>query len=132
MPAGLACQGGGPGRVLRLLPFGPEGPCTRFRHVIMSRPLLLVTGGEGMRQLLLVLGLCLPIGVASAQTFGEITGQVTDQSGAVVTGVSITATNTATNASRATRTNASGIYSFPAMSPGAYQLKVEATGFQPM
>src|SRR5947208_10321814 len=85
-----------------------------------------------MRQLLLVLGLCLPIGVASAQTFGEITGEVKDQSGAIAPNVSITATNTATNASRTTRTNDAGIYSFPALSPGNYQLKVEAPGFQPM
>src|SRR5712691_5109822 len=85
-----------------------------------------------MRQLLLVFGLRLPIGVASAQTFGEITGEVKDQSGAIAPGVSITATNTATNAVRGTRTNEAGIYSFPAMTPGTYQLKVEAAGFQPM
>src|SRR5712691_5924087 len=83
-----------------------------------------------MRQLLLVLGLCLTIGVASAQTFGEITGEVKDQSGAVAPNASVTATNTATNASRTTRSNEAGIYSFPALLPGPYQVKVEAPGFQ--
>jgi carboxypeptidase family protein len=83
-----------------------------------------------MRSLFLFLGLVLPIGVTSAQTFGEITGEVTDQSGAVAPNASITAVNTATNASRATRTNAAGIYSFPALVPGTYQVKVEAPGFQ--
>ena len=85
-----------------------------------------------MRQLFLFLVLVLPVGVASAQTFGEITGEVTDQSGAVAPNVSITAVNTATNVSRATRTNAAGIYNIPALVPGTYQVKLEAQGFQPM
>jgi len=83
-----------------------------------------------MRQLFVLLGLVLPIGVTSAQTFGEITGEVTDQSGAIAPNASVTATNTATNASRTTRTNEAGIYSFPALVPGPYQVKVEAPGFQ--
>ena len=83
-----------------------------------------------MRQLFVLLGLCLPIGVASAQTFGEITGEVTDQSGAIAPNASVTATNTATNGARTTLTNASGIYSFPALVPGPYQVRVEAAGFQ--
>src|SRR5713101_8241504 len=83
-----------------------------------------------MRQLFVLLGLCLPIGIVSAQTFGEITGEVKDQSGAVAPNASVTATNTATNASRTTRSNEAGIYSFPALLPGPYQIKVEAPGFQ--
>jgi len=83
-----------------------------------------------MRQSLLLLGLCLPFGPAWAQTFGEITGEVRDQSGAVAPNASITATNTDTNAARTTRTNEAGIYSFPALVPGPYQVKVEAPGFQ--
>ena len=83
-----------------------------------------------MRQLFVLLGLVLTIGVASAQTFGEITGEVTDQSGAIAPNASVTATNTGTNGSRTTRTNEAGIYSFPALVPGPYQVKVEAPGFQ--
>ena len=65
-----------------------------------------------MRQLLILLGLTLPMGIASAQTFGEITGEVKDQSGAVVPGIPVTVTNTGTNASRTTNTNDAGLYSF--------------------
>src|SRR6266853_786014 len=83
-----------------------------------------------MRKLILCLGLCLSIGIWSAQTFGEITGEVRDASGAVVPRAAVAATNTATNASRTTVTNAEGIYSFPALNPGTYQVKVEAPGFQ--
>ncbi len=74
--------------------------------------------------------LTLPIGIASAQTFGEINGEVTDQTGAVAANANVTATHTATNTTRTTRTNEVGLYSFPALNPGAYQVKVEVPGFQ--
>ena len=41
--------------------------------------------------------LCVAMGVASAQTSGEITGEVKDPSGAVMPNASVTVTNTATN-----------------------------------
>jgi len=85
-----------------------------------------------MRQLFLILVLNLLINAASAQTFGEITGEVKDPSGAVAPNASITATNTATNLSRTKRSNEAGIYSFPALIPGTYQVRVEASGFQPV
>ena len=71
----------------------------------------------------------LSLSYASAQTSGEITGEVRDQSGAIAPNAAVTATNTATNVSRSTLTNASGVYSFPELTPGRYQVKVAATGF---
>ncbi len=65
-----------------------------------------------------------------AQTFGEITGEVKDPSGAVAPNANVTATNTGTNVSRSTTTNDSGIYSFPGLIPGPYQVRVTATGFE--
>ena len=51
-----------------------------------------------MKSFRLVLGLlCMTLGIASAQTVGEITGEVKDQSGANAPNVSVTATNIATN-----------------------------------
>src|SRR5713101_6661509 len=85
-----------------------------------------------MRHLVMLMGLCLPISVASAQTSGEITGEVKDQSGAVAPNAAVTVTNAGTNAARSTTTNQAGIYSFPALVPGRYQVKVEAPGFQPV
>src|SRR5450432_536781 len=83
-----------------------------------------------MRRLLPVLGLlCGTFGMAPAQTFGEITGEVKDPSGAVTPNVSVTVTNTATNVARSTVTNTSGVYSFPDLVPGTYQVKVTASGF---
>src|SRR4051794_19615532 len=69
-------------------------------------------------------------GAASAQTFGEITGEVKDPSGAIAQNANVTATNTGTNVSRSTVTNDAGIYSFPGLNPGPYQVKVTAPGFE--
>ena len=82
-----------------------------------------------MKSFRLVLGLlCMTVGIASAQTVGEITGEVKDQSGANAPNVSVTATNTATNVTRSTVTNGSGVYSFPDLAPGMYHVKVARSG----
>jgi hypothetical protein len=65
-----------------------------------------------------------------SQTLGEITGQVTDASGGAVPGARITATNTGTNATRSVLSNDAGVYSFPALQPGAYNVRVEKPGFK--
>lgn len=66
---------------------------------------------------------------ASAQT-AELTGTVTDASGAVVPTARVTATNIATGVPRATITNASGNYLITALLPGSYQITTEAVGFK--
>ena len=85
-----------------------------------------------MRHLLLVVGLVWPIGFASVQTFGEKSrGEVRDQSGAAASNAAVTVTNLETSASRSTTTNDAGVYSFPSLVPGSYQVRVELQGFQP-
>src|SRR5258707_1741308 len=64
------------------------------------------------------------------QTLGEITGEVHDPSGGLVAGATVTATNPATGASRTAVTNQAGVYSFPALQPSSYNLKVEMSGFR--
>src|SRR6516165_5233216 len=64
------------------------------------------------------------------QTLGEITGTVVDPSGAGVPNSVVTLTNTATNAIRNTETNQQGLYTFPSMPPGFYNVKVEHPGFK--
>ena len=59
-----------------------------------------------------------------AQNFAEITGGVTDPSGAVMTGAVVTVTNTATNQTRRSVTNETGTYSLPYLVPGVYDLRV--------
>src|SRR5207247_5363040 len=77
--------------------------------------------------------LCLAVWCASAargQTQGEITGEVSDISGAVIPGAAVIVTNQGTNASRQVATNGVGVYSFPSLLPGLYQVRVEKVGFQ--
>ena len=64
-----------------------------------------------------------------AQTQGGITGTVTDSSGAAVPGATVTVTNTATRGTRIPD-HAEGLYNFPSLPPGNYELKVELQGFK--
>ncbi len=84
-----------------------------------------------MRNINLVFGLLVfTAGTMLAQTGGQIAGEVKDQSGASIPEAAVTVTNTAMNVARSTTTNSSGLYSFPALTPGMYQVKVVAPGFQ--
>ena len=65
-----------------------------------------------------------------AQTFGEITGHVSDLTGAAVPGAAVTLTNVGTNAARKTVTTDAGDYSLPSVPPGIYNLKIEHAGFK--
>ena len=65
-----------------------------------------------------------------AQTQGGVTGKVTDTSAAAVPGATVTVINTATSGKRNTVTNGEGLYSFPGLPPGTYQIKVELQGFK--
>jgi hypothetical protein len=61
---------------------------------------------------------------------GQIAGTVKDKTGAVVANAKVTVTAVDTNVSRTGTTNASGIYTFPALKPAAYKVTIEAAGFQ--
>ena len=65
-----------------------------------------------------------------AQTTGAILGHVKDASGAVLPGVTVTATNSATSETRMARTSADGSYSFPQLPLGDYRVRAELTGFK--
>ena len=71
-------------------------------------------------------------GAATAQslTSGDITGVVTDPSGAVVSGVAVTAKNAETGSTHTQNTNAQGAYRFSLLSPGTYTVSVSAKNFQ--
>src|ERR1051325_3022021 len=58
-----------------------------------------------------------------------LTGAITDQNGALVPGVKLTATHTDTGIKRETVTNSDGIYVFSNLPPGDYELRIEARGF---
>ncbi len=60
---------------------------------------------------------------------GQILGTVSDTSGAVVPGAAVTLTETNQNVSRLGQSNESGLYVFPNLDPGVYQVQVELEGF---
>lgn len=67
-----------------------------------------------------------------AQTInGNIVGQVTDQSGAAVSGATVTATNVDTGLTRSVTTNDEGLYRITALPIGAYTVRAEGAGFAP-
>lgn len=61
---------------------------------------------------------------------GIITGIITDASGAVVPGATVTVTNKETGTARTTMTNAEGLYSAPSLLPAQYVVRVEHEGFR--
>lgn len=61
---------------------------------------------------------------------GSINGLVTDQTGAVVSGAVVTATNTATNVTATQNTPGSGTYVLSPLIPGDYTITITARGFK--
>ena len=60
----------------------------------------------------------------------EITGTVTDPSGALVANAEVKVTNASTNQQRTAASNSSGEFRIQNLAPGAYSLEVSAPGFQ--
>jgi hypothetical protein len=83
--------------------------------------------------LLVAVGLlcCAVSGNAIAQSSNaSLGGTVADASGALIPGVSITATNTATGIVNTVVSNETGVYQFPPLQPGTYKVSAELPGFQ--
>lgn len=84
------------------------------------------------RKIAFVLTLLLAFGVSVARaqyTTGTIQGTVFDPNGAVVPGATVTLRNLSTNATRTYKTGPNGIYLFPALVPGPYEVSATASGF---
>ena len=64
-----------------------------------------------------------------ASVTGTIQGRVTDASGAVLPGVTVTAASPSMIGTQSQVTNENGLYRFPAVPPGTYSLSFELAGF---
>jgi hypothetical protein len=82
-----------------------------------------------VRVALAALVLATTAAVAAAQATGGISGTARDQSGGVLPGVTVTATNTGTGATRTTVSNDTGAYSLPNLPLGSYRLEATLQGF---
>src|SRR5262245_17334733 len=81
-----------------------------------------------MKRILFILAL----GCASlwAQATAQISGTVRDQSGAVLPGVEVTATQTDTGITRSTISNETGSYVLPNLALGPYRVEAALPGFR--
>jgi hypothetical protein len=77
----------------------------------------------------LLVSVCLCTNVWSQAT-AQISGRVTDPTGALIPGVEVTATQTDTNLNRTAVTNETGSYVLPNLPLGPYQLSATLPGFQ--
>ena len=76
------------------------------------------------------LGLVLTSALAYAQATAQLSGRVTDESGGVLPGVSVTVIQTDTGFTRTTVTDDSGTYVLPNLPLGPYRLEIMLTGFR--
>ncbi|MGH9738020.1 MAG: carboxypeptidase regulatory-like domain-containing protein [Candidatus Acidiferrales bacterium] len=91
-----------------------------------------------MKSIRLLLALILAAGLfaisapqllAQTPSTGALTGTVTDPSGAVIAGATVTLTNTGTGQARTATTDANGSYKFGLLDPGTYSVQFSDTGF---
>jgi len=87
---------------------------------------------EKLKTVCLALVMCLSLSslLAAQGTGGRILGRISDPTGAVLSGVKVTATNDATGVSQDSLSNDSGDYVFPNLAVGTYSLSFDLTGFK--
>jgi carboxypeptidase family protein len=86
---------------------------------------------RGVRSILLAAGLlAFTAGSAHAQAIGSIFGKVTDGSGAVLPGVTVTVTGSGLQQPLTVSTSANGTYQLPSVPVGTYTVTFELTGFK--
>ncbi len=68
--------------------------------------------------------------MAQTPSTGALAGTVTDPSGAVIAGATVTLTDTATGQVRTATTDANGSYKFGLLAPGTYSVEFADTGFK--
>ena len=78
---------------------------------------------------LLALAFCAIAGTAHAQVTGTISGYITDQSGGVLPGATVTAESVEQQVVRSAAANEQGFFDLQALPRGQYQVKAELSGF---
>src|SRR6266542_1145645 len=79
---------------------------------------------------ILVLFIAMPVALfAQRATASDLSGTIHDESGAVLPGVTVTATNAATNQTRTAVSDKEGRYYIGALPPGVYTISTELAGF---
>src|ERR1700736_757686 len=87
------------------------------------------------RRIMCVLGailgvLLFSLALFAQGNFGRILGTITDQTGAVLPGATVSVIDTQRGLARTLTTDQAGEYNAPTLIPGAYTVRVEAKGFK--
>src|SRR5439155_13718588 len=72
----------------------------------------------------------LPCGLSAQSTFATVTGTVTDPAGAIIPGVTLTATHIETNIKTTAQSNEAGVYTIAQLKEGDYTLRAQGAGFK--
>jgi hypothetical protein len=107
------------------LSFGSIG---RYQFASKSREIVMQSAKQRMLFLLIVVVLVAT--AARAEVGGKITGVVKDQTGSVIPGAAVVVTNTQTGAKLTTATDQDGVFTFPVLSVGQYQIDVTSDAFK--
>jgi hypothetical protein len=78
----------------------------------------------------LILAFALVCGAGAQVLYGSLTGNVTDQSGAVVVGAKVEALNVSTGVAKTAVTDERGVFLFSDLQAGVYKLTITATAFK--
>lgn len=78
---------------------------------------------------ILLIALVVPGTLLAQSGTASLRGRVTDESGAAIPGVTVTATQIGTNITRVSVSESDGVYHFPALQVGVYNLRAELSGF---
>ncbi len=84
----------------------------------------------GLLLRILFVSVSLGAAIYAQEVSAGLTGRVTDQTGGAIVGASVTAKDVDRGTEWPTKTNEDGIYAFPRIPVGRYELKVEAQGFK--
>lgn len=86
-------------------------------------------GGFVLEAACLMLLACLP-GFSQGSSTGRILGAVTDQTGGVLAGATVSITDTQRGTTRTLTTDQAGAYNAPELIPGTYSVRVQYPGFK--
>ena len=80
--------------------------------------------------MMLLVMLCSTIPTLAQATTGIVRGTIVDNTGGAIAGAAVSVKNEATGIEATAVTNGDGVFEVQALSPGAYSVSIEATGFK--
>src|SRR5688572_10443015 len=107
-----------------------RGPSTYAKASVDHRSAKARRWSRPAIRLAIFMTILLVAAVAWAQATAQMSGRITDESGAVLPGVTVTATQTDTGFTRTTVTDETGAYVMPNLPTGPYRLEATLQGFR--